>query len=67
LVKTDIRYLYDLLRLRRPQLDAAREAARVVAQQVDDDLADILGRDLPVGAFLLVAARERGGDRPGIT
>ena len=36
-----------------------------MAQQVDDDFGDVVRRDLPVGAFRLVAARESGRHRTG--
>src|SRR5216684_8794400 len=39
-----------------PELDAARQAARIVAQQVEDDLGNLFRRDLPVGALALLAA-----------
>src|SRR5437870_2214679 len=49
-------------RPRRTQLDAARKTPRVVVEQVDDDLGDVLRREFPVAAA--GSAGEAGGDRP---
>src|ERR1043166_4177617 len=38
-----------LRRLRRPNLDAAWQAARGMAEQIDDDFGDVVRRQLPVG------------------
>src|SRR3954454_4629472 len=51
--------------LRGPDLDAARDAAWIALQQVDDRSGDVLRGAFPVGALGLVAARKPRRDGAG--
>src|SRR5215204_6199683 len=54
-----------LRRPARPDLDAARQAALVVAEEVDDDARDVLRLELPGVLLAHRAAAELGVDRAG--
>src|SRR5262249_22967720 len=51
--------------LRWTELDAALETSRIAAQQIEDDIGDVLGGNLPVDPLFLIATRETGRHRSG--
>src|SRR4051812_347672 len=51
------------LRPRRPQLDPARQAPRIVREQIEDDLRNVLGGQLPVSLAAAPAVAEPGRHR----
>src|SRR5688572_13664366 len=64
--KTDMSLL--LRGLRRTKLDVAREAARVHLEQVADDVADVVGGNLPLGPLGSISGeigRHRAGREAG--